>query len=119
MSEDRQLRVVHLVLDFEPLLDALQDVGNAIRAGDLQLYRIDVSVPGFLAREDLPLFELPLYRALPEVAAPREKTASSRLSLEDKINQFRLEEEEEVREDPVEIPDFEGDLDKASVAHSP
>ena len=33
MSEDRQLRVVHLILDFEPLSDTFQDVGHAIRTG--------------------------------------------------------------------------------------
>ena len=34
VSKDRQLRVVHLILDFKPLSDKFQDVGNAIRAGD-------------------------------------------------------------------------------------
>ena len=48
MSEDRQLREVHLILDFEPISDNFQEVGHAIRAGDLRLRRIDVSVPGFL-----------------------------------------------------------------------
>ena len=49
MSEDRQLRAVHLILDFKPLSDNFQDVGHAIRAGDPWLRRIDVSIPGFLA----------------------------------------------------------------------
>ena len=35
MSEDRQLRAIHLILDFEPLSDAFQEVGHAIRTGDL------------------------------------------------------------------------------------
>ena len=35
VSEDRQLRAIHLILDFEPLSDAFQEVGHAIRAGDL------------------------------------------------------------------------------------
>ena len=34
MSEDEQLRAVHLILDFEPLPNKFQDVGQAIRAGD-------------------------------------------------------------------------------------
>ena len=34
MSEDRQLRVVHLILDFEPFSDKFQDVGHMIRAND-------------------------------------------------------------------------------------
>ena len=59
MSEDRQLREVHLILDFEPISDNFQEVGHAIRAGDPRLRRIDVSVPGFLTRENLPLVELP------------------------------------------------------------
>ena len=49
MSEDRQLRAINLILDFEPLSNQFQDVGQAIRAGDPRLTRIDVSVPGFLA----------------------------------------------------------------------
>ena len=43
VSEDRQLRAVHLILDFIPLSDKFQDVGNAIRANDPRLARIDVS----------------------------------------------------------------------------
>ena len=34
VSEDKQLRVIHLILDFNPLSDKFQDVGHAIRAGD-------------------------------------------------------------------------------------
>ena len=111
--------MVHLILDFEPLSDAFQDVGNTIRAGEPQLRRIDVSVTGFLARVDLSLVELPLHHAFPETATPREEIASSCLSLEEEIDQFRLKEEEEVWEDPVEIPDSEGELDGALVARSP
>ena len=53
VSEDKQLRVVHLILDFEPLLDKFQDMGHAIRVGDPQIHRIDVTVPRFLAQEDV------------------------------------------------------------------
>ena len=49
VSEDRQLRAVHLILDFKPLFDNFQDVGNAIRAGDPRLAQIVVLVLGFLA----------------------------------------------------------------------
>ena len=48
VSEDRQLRAVHLILGFEPISNNFQEVGHAIRAGDLRLRRIDVSIPGFL-----------------------------------------------------------------------
>ena len=34
VSEDKQPRVVHLILDFKPLSYKFQDVGNVIRAGD-------------------------------------------------------------------------------------
>ena len=47
MSEDGQLRAIHLILDFE--FDIFQDMGQAIRAGDPRLCRIDISRPGFLA----------------------------------------------------------------------
>ena len=102
-----------------PISDAFQEVGNAIRAGDLRLAQIDVSLPSFLAREDLLLVELPLQRILPEAAVPREETASSHLSLKVEIDQFHFEDKKE-RVDPIiQLPDFEDELDKHSVAHSP
>ena len=72
-----------MILDFEPISEIYQEIGHAIRAGDPQLARIDVSIPNFLAQEDLPPVILPFQRVLPEVAAtPREEIASSRSSLE-------------------------------------
>ena len=59
ISEDGQLRAIHLVLDHEPLSRIFQDVGQAIRAGDPRLARINVFVPGFLARRNLPPVILP------------------------------------------------------------
>ena len=53
VSEDRQLRAIHLILDFKPSSDKFQDMGNAIRMGDPQLARIDVLVPKFLVREGI------------------------------------------------------------------
>ena len=76
-------------------------MGNSIRVGDPWLARIDVLVPGFLAREDIVLVELPSHHAPFEVAVPREETASLCLSLKTKIDQFRLEEEGEEQEEPV------------------
>ena len=81
--------------------DKFQVAGNAIRVGDPWLARIDVLVPGFLAREDIVLVELPSHHAPFEVAVPREETASLCLSLKTKIDQFRLEEEGEEQEEPV------------------
>ena len=63
ISEDKQLRVVHLILDYKPLSRTYQDTSQAIRAGDPRLACIDVSVPGFLAWTNLPLVELPLQRS--------------------------------------------------------
>ena len=63
VSEDGQLRAIHLVLDFKPLLNAFQDVGQAIRVGDPRIHRIDVSRPSFLAQRDLPPVELPPQRS--------------------------------------------------------
>ena len=95
MSKDRQLRAVHLILDFKPLSDKFQDIGNMIKAGDPWLVRIDVLVPGFLTREGIVQVKLPSHRSPYEEAIPRKEIASSRLSLEKEIDQFRLEEERE------------------------
>ena len=53
VSEDRQLRAIHLILDFKPSSDKFQDMGNAIKMGDPRLARIDVLVPKFLVREGI------------------------------------------------------------------
>ena len=49
ISEDQQLRAIHLILNFEPLLNLFQDADHAIRASDPKLAWIDVSVSDFLA----------------------------------------------------------------------
>ena len=49
VSEDRQLRAIHLILDFEPISEIYQEIGHAIRVGDLRLAQIDVLIPNFLA----------------------------------------------------------------------
>ena len=118
ISEDRQLRAAHLILDYKPLSRIFQDVGQAIRASDPRLARINVSKSGFLARRDLPPVKLPIQRVSQEVAAPREETASTPLSLEAEINQFHLEDEGEVSERPVKLLDYEANLDSFSAAHS-
>ena len=95
-------------------------MGHAIRAGDPPLARIDVSMPGFLAREDLALVELPFHHSLSEVPASREETASSRLSLEAKIDQFRLKEQEQKpRELVVQVLDSEDEPDRFSSVRTP
>jgi len=72
-----------------------------------------------LAREDLLPVELPLQCSPREVAAQREETASSRLSLEVKIDQFHFEEDKEERADPIiQLPDSKDELNSQSFAHS-
>ena len=119
ISEDRQLLAVHLILDFEPLSNQFQNAGQTIRAGDPRLARIDVSVPGFLAQEDLPPVELPSQRIPCEVAIPREETTSSRLSLKAEIDQFHLKEEGKALERPMELSNSEVNFDRSSATHPP
>ena len=65
VSEDRQLRVVHLILDFEPISKVFQEIGHTIRAGDPRIHRIDVSKPDFwLAKIFLPS-DYPSNKSLP------------------------------------------------------
>ena len=94
-------------------------MGHAIRAGDPRLHKIDISVPGFLTREDVVPVELPPTLALPEAAAPREEIASSRLLFEEENDQFKLEEEGEVRANLIEISNTKGELDRTSSVHTP
>ena len=66
------------------------------------------------------LVELPFHRSPHEVVAPREETASSRLSLETEIDQFKLEEDKEGLGEPlILVLDLEGELDRLSVICSP
>ena len=113
VSEDKQLRAIHLILDFKPLSDKFQDMGHAIRANDPRLALIDVLVPGFLAREDIMQVKLPSCHSPRETVVLREETVFSRLSLEVEINWFHLEEEREKQGDPViQVSDSEGELDR-------
>ena len=92
VSEDRQLQVFHLILDFEPISKTFQEIGHAIRAGDARINCIDVSRPDFLARDDLPPVRLPIQQVPPPLIIPlqqvpfeapvvaEEEIASSRLS---------------------------------------
>ena len=95
-------------------------MGHAIKASDPRLRRIDVSIPGFLVREDVVPVELPPQLTLPEVAAPREETTSSRLSLEEEIDQYQLKEKREVQRDPIiHILDPEDEFDRISGVRTP
>ena len=130
VTEDEQLRAAHLVLGYQPLSRSFQAIGHAIRAGSPRLARIDVSKNGFLAQRDLPPVVLPgvrdpyLAEQLPPpnepgVAVPvEEETESSRLSLEEEIDEFYFKEE--VQQTPlVELSDPEGEQDQHSAVGVP
>ena len=106
MNDDGQLRVVHLILDFEPISRSFLDVGNSIRVDDYRLACIDVSWLGFLAPYDLLPVDHPIPQGIPfaaqllqqvplREAIIREGTASSS-SLEQEIDRFKFEEEETI-----------------------
>ena len=113
VSEDRQLRAIHLILDFEPISEIYQEIGHVIKEGDPRLARIDVSIPNFLAQEDLPPVVLPLQRVLLEAAvAPREEIASSHSSLKKETDKFHFEEEETQGAQVVHLSDTEDELNR-------
>ena len=68
VNDDEQLRATHLILDYEPIFRTFLDVGNAIRANDYRLARIDVSRPHFLAPHDFPLVDHPVLQSIPLAA---------------------------------------------------
>ena len=103
MNDDRQLRAVHLILDYEPISRTFLDINNSIRANDHRLTRIDVSRPSFLAQHDLPPVDHPILQGIPLAAQPLqqvplgqaivEEGAASSSSLEEEIEKFQIEEE--------------------------
>ena len=117
-------------MDFEPILEVYQDIGNAIRAGDPRLARIDVSLPSFLARDAFPPVALPLqqnpplivqpvHQVLPKIVAAREEITSSNSSLEEEIDKFHFEEEETQGVQVIPISDAEGKPDRHSSVQAP
>ena len=97
-----------------PILRTFQEIGHAIRPGDPRINHIDVSKPDFLARDDLPPVRLPIQQihhlfiiSLQQVplkapVAAEEEIASSRLFLEEEIDQFRFVEDVGPSEKPVD-----------------
>ena len=75
VSDDRQLRAIHLILDFEPISKVFREIGHAFRAGDPQINCIDVSRPDFLARDDLPPIKLPIHQILPLLVIPLQQVS--------------------------------------------
>ena len=129
MSEDRQLRAVHLILDFEPISRVFQDIGHTIKARDPRINHIDVSKPNFLAQDDLPPVRLPVQQIPPHLVVPLQQVSleasvkaekeitSSWLSLEEKIDQFRFVEDAGPSEKPIDISDSETDSVDISSVH--
>ena len=123
MNDDEQLRVAHLILDYEPISRPFLDVGNSIRANDYGLARIDVSRPGFLALHDLPPINHPIPQGIPLAAQPlqqvplgqavAEEGAASSSSLEKEIDKFRFEEE------VIIISEAEEETDEYSCVQTP
>ena len=124
------MRAAHLILGYEPLSHAFLDVGQSIRAGSLRLSRINVSKPGVLARRDPPPVVLPVLQNPQPAAQPppqdnpgaasfvEEETESSRLSLEEEIDEFYFEED--IPKAPlIELSDVEGEPDRNSVIGAP
>ena len=103
VNDDRQLRAVHLILDFEPISRSFLDVGNSIRADDHRLARIDVSWPNFLTPYDLPPVDHPIPQGIPLAAQPLQQVPLGEAiigegiayssSLEQEIDRFKFEEE--------------------------
>ena len=108
-----------MILDFEPISRVFQEIGHVIRARDPRINRIDVSKPDFLARENLPPVRLPVQKIPPPLIIPlqqvpleapvvvEEEIASSRLSLEEEIDQFCFVEDVGPSEKPVDISNSE------------
>ena len=123
------MHAVHLILDFEPISRVFQEIGHAIRAGDPQINRIDVSKPDFLVREDFPSVRLPVQQIphpliillqqvpLEAPVAAEEEIASSRLSLEEEIDQFHFVEDVGPSKKPINISDFETESVNLSSIH--
>ena len=116
-------------MDFEPISSVFQGIGHAIRDRDPRINRIDVSKPNFLAQEDLPSVRLPVQQIPPQLVVPfqqvpfeafveaEEEIASSRLSLEEEIDQFRFVEDVGPSEKLVDISNSKTDSIDISSIH--
>ena len=123
MNDGRQLRAAYLILDYEPISRTFLDIGNAIRANDYRLARIDVSQPGFLAPHDLLPVDHLVPQGIPLAAQPlqqmplgqvvAEEGAASSSSLEEEIDKFRFEEE------VIVISEAEEETDEYSCVQTP
>ena len=129
VSDDKQLRAIHLILDYQPLSRTFQEVNNAIRANDYRLARIDVSRPHFLALYDLLpvdhlvpqgiLLATPPIPQVPLVVVATEERVASSSSLEEEIDKFQFEEEEIQGAETIFISEAEEETDRYSCIQAP
>ena len=129
VNNDGQLRAAHLILDYEPLSRSFLDVGNAIRANDYRLARIDVSRPNFLAPYDLSPVDHPIPQGVPLAAQPiqqvplgqavAEEGIASSSSLEEEIDRFQFEEEETQGVEAIVISEAEEETDEYLFIQTP
>ena len=128
VNDNKQLRAAHLVLDYEPLSRSFQDVGNAIRANDYRLTRIDMSRPHFLTPYDLPPVDNQSPQGVPLATQPiqqvplgqavaQEGIAPSAL-LEEEIDKFQFKEETQGVE-AIMISEAEEETDEYSCIQTP
>ena len=112
-------------MDYEPLSNTFQEVGNAIKANDYRLAHIDVSRPHFLAPYDLPPVDHLIPQGVPLAAQPiqqvplgvkvaEERVASFSSSLEEEIDKFQFEEEETQGVEAIFISEAEEETDEYS-----
>ena len=129
VNDNGQFRAAHLILDYEPLSRTFQEVGNAIKANDYRLARIDVSRPHFLAPHDLPPVDHPIPQGIPLATQPiqqvplgqavaKEGIASSS-SLEEEIDKFQFEEEETQGVEAIVISEAEKETGEYSCIQAP
>ena len=94
MNDVEQFRAAHLILDYEPLSRSFLDVGNANRANNYRLARIDVSRPHFLAPHDLPPVDHPIPQGIPLAAQPIQQMPPGQVVANEGIASSSLLEEE-------------------------
>ena len=129
VNDNGQLRVAHLILDYEPLSRTFQEVNNAIKANDYRLARIDVSRPHFLASHDLLPVDHPIPQGVPLAAQPilqvplgiaiADEGIASSSSLEEEIDKFQFEEEEPQGVEAIVISEAKEEIDEYSCIHAP
>ena len=117
-------------MDYEPLSNIFQEVGNTIRANDYRLARIDVSRPHFLALYDFPPVDHPIPQGVPLAAQPiqqvplgiavaEERVASSSSSLEEEIDKFQFEKKETLGVEAIFISEAEEETDEYLCVQAP